>query len=103
VGALLWTTIQIDPKKLSVSELVDVDHGRRVNASKRKPKKNKTAVPFEPPKPKSLAPWVVYLFNADVLHPVLSRTRGSKLQPRLGQDILPKMVDDYRVFAYGLY
>src|SRR2546430_15807634 len=43
----------------------------------------------------------VYLFNTDVLIPVLLKNAedpGSSHD--FGKDILPKMVDDYRVYAY---
>ncbi len=43
----------------------------------------------------------VYLFNADVLIPVLLKdAENSQSSHDFGKDILPKMVDDYRVFAY---
>ena len=43
----------------------------------------------------------VYLFNADVLIPVLLKdAENQKSSHDFGKDILPKMVDDYRVFAY---
>lgn len=43
----------------------------------------------------------VYLFNADVLIPVLLKDAESPNSSHdFGKDILPKMVDDYRVYAY---
>jgi glucose-1-phosphate adenylyltransferase len=43
----------------------------------------------------------VYLFNADVLIPVLLKDAEDQSSSHdFGKDILPKMVDDYRVFAY---
>ena len=43
----------------------------------------------------------VYLFNADVLIPVLLKdAENPQSSHDFGKDILPKMVDDYRVFAY---
>ena len=43
----------------------------------------------------------VYLFNADVLIPVLLKdAEDPNSSHDFGKDILPKMVNDYRVFAY---
>ena len=43
----------------------------------------------------------IYLFNADVLIPVLLKdAENPQSSHDFGKDILPKMVDDYRVFAY---
>ena len=43
----------------------------------------------------------VYLFNADVLIPVLLKdAEDPDSSHDFGKDILPKMVDDYRVYAY---
>ena len=43
----------------------------------------------------------VYLFNADVLIPVLLKdAENPQSSHDFGKDILPKMVDDYRVYAY---
>ena len=43
----------------------------------------------------------VYLFNADVLIPVLLKdAEDPQSSHDFGKDILPKMVDDYRVLAY---
>ena len=42
-----------------------------------------------------------YLFNADVLIPVLLKDAEDQSSSHdFGKDILPKMVSDYRVFAY---
>ena len=43
----------------------------------------------------------IYLFNADVLIPVLLKdAENPQSSHDFGKDILPKMVDDYRVYAY---
>ena len=43
----------------------------------------------------------IYLFNTDVLIPVLLKdAEDPQSSHDFGKDILPKMVDDYRVYAY---
>ncbi len=69
-----------------------------------------TASRKSPPRPNCVLPGIprkcdgsmgVYLFNADVLIPVLLKDAEDQSSSHdFGKDILPKMVDDYRVFAY---
>jgi len=79
--------------------VVDVDHDGRVNGFEEKPKKTKLRSPSNPNK--VAGSMGVYLFNADVLIPVLLKDAEDQSSSHdFGKDILPKMVDDYRVFAY---
>jgi glucose-1-phosphate adenylyltransferase len=92
-------TIQIDPEETFRFGVVDVDHDGRVNGFEEKPKVTKLRSPSNPDK--VAGSMGVYLFNADVLIPVLlkdAEDQGSSHD--FGKDILPKMIDDYRVFAY---
>jgi glucose-1-phosphate adenylyltransferase len=92
-------TIQIDLKETYRFGVVDVDHDGRVNGFEEKPKDTKLRSPSNPNK--VAGSMGVYLFNADVLIPVLLKDAEDQISSHdFGKDILPKMVDDYRVFAY---
>jgi glucose-1-phosphate adenylyltransferase len=92
-------TIQIDPEETFRFGVVDVDHDSRVNGFEEKPKETKLRSPSNPAK--VAGSMGVYLFNADVLIPVLLKdAEDQRSSHDFGKDILPKMVDDYRVFAY---
>jgi glucose-1-phosphate adenylyltransferase len=92
-------TIQIDPKDSYQLGVVDVDKDGRVNGFEEKPKITALRSPWNPEK--AAASMGVYLFNADVLIPVLLKdAENPQSSHDFGKDILPKMVDDYRVYAY---
>src|SRR6266481_8774371 len=92
-------TIQIDLEETSRFGVVDVDHDGRVNGFEEKPKITALRSPWNPEK--VAGSMGVYLFNADVLIPVLLKDAEDQNSSHdFGKDILPKMVDDYRVFAY---
>jgi glucose-1-phosphate adenylyltransferase len=92
-------TIQIDPEETFRFGVVDVDHDGRVNGFEEKPKVTKLRSPSNPNK--VAGSMGVYLFNADVLIPVLLKDAEDQSSSHdFGKDILPKMIDDYRVFAY---
>jgi len=92
-------TIQIDPDQTHHFGVVDVDNDGRVNGFEEKPKYTQLRSPLNPAKVGGSMG--VYLFNADVLIPVLLKdAEDSRSSHDFGKDILPKMVDDYRVFAY---
>jgi glucose-1-phosphate adenylyltransferase len=92
-------TIQIDPEQTYQLGVVDVDKDGRVNGFQEKPKTTTLRTPLNPTK--VAGSMGVYLFNADVLIPVLLKDAENALSSHdFGKDILPKMVDDYRVYAY---
>jgi glucose-1-phosphate adenylyltransferase len=92
-------TIQIDPEQTYQLGVVDVDKDGRVNGFQEKPKTTTLRTPLNPTK--VAGSMGVYLFNADVLIPVLLKdAENAQSSHDFGKDILPKMVDDYRVFAY---
>src|ERR1043166_6521444 len=76
---------------------VDSDH--RVVGFEEKPVKTKLRSPSNPGKvPASMG---IYLFNTDVLIPILLKDAEDENSSHdFGKDILPRMVDDYRVYAY---
>jgi glucose-1-phosphate adenylyltransferase len=92
-------TIQVDPKESYHFGIVDVDKDGRVNGFEEKPKVTSLRSPLNPDKaPASMG---VYIFNADVLIPVLLKdAENPESSHDFGKDLLPRMVDDYRVYAY---
>jgi len=92
-------TIQVDPDQTRHFGVVDVDKDGRVNGFQEKPKTTTLRSQLNPEK--VAASMGVYLFNADVLIPVLLKdAENPQSSHDFGKDILPRMVDDYRVFAY---
>jgi glucose-1-phosphate adenylyltransferase len=92
-------TIQIDPTETYRFGVVDVDKDGRINGFEEKPKETKLRYPSNTAK--VAGSMGIYLFNADVLIPVLLKdAENPESSHDFGKDILPKMVDDYRVFAY---
>jgi len=92
-------TIQVDPDQTRHFGVVDVDKDGRVNGFEEKPKVTQLRSPINPQK--VAISMGVYIFNADVLIPVLLKdAEDSHSSHDFGKDILPKMVDDYRVYAY---
>ena len=92
-------TIQINLDQTRHFGVVDVDKDGRVNGFEEKPKVTQLRSHLNPSKVN--ASRGVYLFNADVLIPVLLKdAENAQSSHDFGKDILPKMVDDYRVYAY---
>lgn len=92
-------TIQIGPSEVARFGVVDVDHDHRVNGFLEKPKETVLRSPHNPEK--VAASMGIYLFNTDVLIPVLLKdAEDPNSSHDFGKDILPKMVDDYRVYSF---
>jgi glucose-1-phosphate adenylyltransferase len=92
-------TIQINPSQTYQFGVVDVDQDGRINGFQEKPQVTTLRSPLNPEK--VAGSMGVYIFNADVLIPVLLKDAENPQSAHdFGKDILPKMVDDYRVFAY---
>jgi glucose-1-phosphate adenylyltransferase len=92
-------TIQIDPAETYRFGVVDVDHDNRVIGFLEKPQQTGLRSPYNPEK--VCGSMGVYLFNTDVLIPVLLKdAEDPDSSHDFGKDILPKMVDEYRVYAY---
>jgi len=92
-------TIQIDPAETYRFGVVSVDPDNRVTGFEEKPTFTRTRVPGNSERvPASMG---VYLFNTDVLIPLLLKDAEDERSAHdFGKDILPKMVDDYRVYAF---
>jgi len=92
-------TIQINPDEVFRFGVVDVNKDNRVVGFEEKPKETKLRSPQNADKVS--ASMGIYLFNTDVLIPVLLKdAEDPDSSHDFGKDILPKMVDDYRVFAF---
>jgi len=92
-------TIQIDPAEVYRFGVVDVDSDNRVNGFLEKPKETTLRSPYN--KEKVSASMGIYIFNTDVLIPVLLKdAEDPQSSHDFGKDILPKMVDDYRVYSF---
>jgi glucose-1-phosphate adenylyltransferase len=92
-------TIQIEPEETVRFGVVDVDKDGRINGFEEKPKETKLRSHLNPEKVS--ASMGIYLFSADVLIPALLKdAENPQSSHDFGKDILPRMVDDYRVFAY---
>jgi glucose-1-phosphate adenylyltransferase len=93
-------TILITPEETFRFGVVDVDHENRVIGFQEKPKQTDLRSPFNPEMVS--ASMGIYLFNTDVLIPVLLKDAEDPTSSHdFGHDILPRMVDDYRVYAFN--
>jgi glucose-1-phosphate adenylyltransferase len=92
-------TIQVDPSDVFRFGVVEIDRDSRVNGFQEKPKQTDLRSPYNPEKVS--ASMGVYIFNTDVLIPVLLKdAEDAESSHDFGKDILPKMVDDYRVYSF---
>ena len=92
-------TIQIDPSEVFRFGVVDVDRSNCVMGFLEKPAETNLRSPYNPSK--VCASMGVYLFNTDVLIPVLLKDAEDPGSAHdFGKDILPKMIDEYRLYAY---
>jgi glucose-1-phosphate adenylyltransferase len=93
-------TILIDPEETSRFGVVDVDREGRIVGFLEKPKQTDIRSPYNPRMVSGSMG--VYLFNTDVLIPVLLKdAEDAGSSHDFGHDILPKMVDDYRVYSFN--
>ena len=92
-------TIQIDPEETYRFGVVEVDRDNRITGFEEKPKKTELRSPHNPEKVSGSMG--IYLFNTDVLIPVLLKdAEDPNSSHDFGKDILPKMAGEYRVYAY---
>ena len=93
-------TLLMDPSECSRFGVVEVDSDSRVVGFLEKPKETKIRSPYNPDMVS--VSMGIYFFNADVLIPVLLKDAEDPSSSHdFGKDILPKMVDEYRVYAYN--
>ena len=93
-------SILIDPEESSRFGIVDIDPHGRVVGFEEKPKATKLRSPYN--SDMTSGSMGVYLFNTDVLIPVLLKdAEDPDSSHDFGHDILPKMVSDYKVYSYN--
>jgi glucose-1-phosphate adenylyltransferase len=93
-------TILIEPEETYRFGVVDVDREGRIVGFQEKPQVTDIRSPYNPRMVSGSMG--VYLFNTDVLIPVLLKDAEDPTSSHdFGHDILPRMVDDYRVYSYN--
>jgi len=93
-------TILIDPSESSRFGVVDIDRDSRVVGFEEKPKSTQLRSPFN--LNMCSGSMGVYLFNTDVLLPALLKdAEDPDSSHDFGHDILPKLLDEYRVYAFN--
>jgi glucose-1-phosphate adenylyltransferase len=93
-------TILIDPSESDRFGIVEIDSVGRINGFQEKPKKTRLRSPYNP---KLVSGSMgVYLFNTDVLLPVLLKdAEDANSSHDFGKDILPRILDQYKVYSYN--
>ncbi len=93
-------TILIDPSETRHFGVVDIDKQSRVTGFEEKPKSTLTRSPYDATKVS--ASMGIYIFNTDVLIPVLLKdAEDATSKHDFGHNILPKMVGEYKVYSYN--
>jgi glucose-1-phosphate adenylyltransferase len=93
-------TLLTDPSESRHFGVVDIDRHSRVVGFKEKPKETDLRSPYDPTK--ISASMGIYIFNTDVLIPVLLKdAENPKSSHDFGKDILPGMLNDYSVFSFN--
>jgi glucose-1-phosphate adenylyltransferase len=93
-------TILIDPSETYHFGVVDIDRNGRVVGFVEKPERTDIRSPYNPRMVS--ASMGIYLFNTDVLIPVLLKdAEDPTSQHDFGKNILPRMVDDYKVYSFN--
>jgi len=93
-------TILIDPGECDRFGVVEIDSTGRITGFAEKPKKTRLRSPYNP---KMISGSMgVYLFNTDVLLPVLLKDAEDTTSSHdFGKDILPKILDQFKVYSYN--
>jgi glucose-1-phosphate adenylyltransferase len=93
-------TILIDPSETSRFGVVDVEKDGRITGFVEKPKSTEIRSPYN--SAMVSGSMGVYLFNTDVLLPVLLKdAEDPNSSHDFGHDILPRMVSDYKVYSFN--
>ncbi len=93
-------TILIDPSESYRFGIVDVSRDGRVIGFEEKPKATKLRAPSNPEMVSGSMG--VYVFNTDVLLPVLLKdAEDPNSSHDFGKDILPKILDQYKLYAFN--
>jgi glucose-1-phosphate adenylyltransferase len=93
-------TILIDPSETKHFGVVEIDSTGRITGFEEKPKETKLRSPYNPNMVSGSMG--VYIFNTDVLIPVLLKdAEDPESRHDFGHNILPKMVDDYKLYSFN--
>jgi glucose-1-phosphate adenylyltransferase len=93
-------TILIDPSETSRFGVAEIDREGRIVGFLEKPKQTDVRSPYNPRMVSGSMG--VYLFNTDVLLPILLKdAEDPNSSHDFGHDILPRIVDEYRVYAFN--
>jgi glucose-1-phosphate adenylyltransferase len=93
-------TILIDPTETKHFGVVDIDSKGLITGFEEKPAETKTRSPYNPNMVSGSMG--VYIFNTDVLIPVLLKdAEDPESRHDFGHNILPKMVDDYKIYSFN--
>jgi glucose-1-phosphate adenylyltransferase len=93
-------TILIDPSESFRFGVVDIDRHGRIVGFEEKPRTTRLRSPYHPEMVSGSMG--VYLFNTDVLLPVLLKdAEDPNSSHDFGKDILPKILDQYKVYSFN--
>jgi glucose-1-phosphate adenylyltransferase len=93
-------TILIDPSETPRFGVVCVDRNGRISGFEEKPKTTKLRSPYNPEMVDGSMG--VYVFNTEVLLPVLLKdAEDPNSSHDFGKDILPKILDQYKIYSYN--
>ena len=93
-------TILVDPSETRRFGIVDIDRQGRIVGFVEKPEKTDIRSPYNPRMVS--ASMGVYLFNTDVLIPVLLKdAEDPNSSHDFGHDVLPRIVEEYRVYSFN--
>jgi glucose-1-phosphate adenylyltransferase len=93
-------TILIDPSESYQFGCIDIGRNGAVIGFEEKPKQTKLRSPFNPQMVSGSMG--VYLFNTDVLLPALLKdAEDPDSRHDFGHDILPKLLEEYKVYAFN--
>src|ERR1700757_1857371 len=93
-------TILTEPDETHRFGVVDIDREGRITGFQEKPKVTDIRSPYNPRMVSGSMG--IYLFNTDVLIPVLLKdAEDPNSSHDFGHDILPKMVDDYKIYSFN--
>jgi glucose-1-phosphate adenylyltransferase len=93
-------TILLDPSESHRFGVVEIDRFSRITGFQEKPTQTDIRSPYDPSK--ISGSMGIYIFNTDVLIPVLLKdAEDPDSSHDFGKDLLPKMVDEYRVYSFN--
>ncbi len=93
-------TILIDPSECSRFGVMEISRDGRITGFEEKPRSTKLRSPYHPEMVSGSMG--VYLFNTDVLLPVLLKdAEDPDSSHDFGHDILPKILDQYKVYSFN--